>query len=204
MEASLQAKNSHTLSSLGSRGRNVLFKENWGVIMSKESRQAFLVNTYAPQSLQKGLIRVAGTWCAASVQRYRPGAQKPIDFKKNRNLKLDSESSRAPDLNLFLDTWVILQWINFLFVSYIFRPKAVQRSRPLQEWSSELQSHRTSQSLKHEIWYEWLHMTPSRVIFLAKLISSAWSSAQKPFDFKKNRNLRLDSKNSRAPDLNFL
>ena len=40
--------------------------------------------------------------------------------------------------------------------------------------------------------------------FLAKLISSAWSSAQKPFDFKKNWNLKLDSKNSRAPDLNFL
>ena len=38
--------------------------------------------------------------------------------------------------------------------------------------------------------------------FLAKLISSAWSSARKPFDFKKNRNLKLDSKNSREPDLN--
>ena len=36
----------------------------------------------------------------------------------------------------------------------------------------------------------------------AKLISFVWSSGQKPFDFKKNRKLKLDSKNCRAPDLN--
>ena len=58
-----------------------------------------------------------------------PGAQEPIDFKKNRNLKLDSENSRAPDLNLFLDTWVILQWINsFCIIHFPSQSSAAQQT----------------------------------------------------------------------------